>query len=68
MALLTKINNTIKYAKRFGGGLNLDQLWFRLLSDKIYSKKKLGIKLRITNYELRIVKRATKRSDWRRDW
>lgn len=41
MALLSEIKNTIKYARSFDGKLNLDQLWFRLLSDKIYSKKEI---------------------------
>jgi len=41
MALLDKIEKTIKYAQKYKAELNLEQLWFRLLSDKTYSKEEI---------------------------
>ena len=37
MKLLNIINKTIKYTNRFGARLNLNQLYFRLLSNKKYT-------------------------------
>ncbi len=44
MTLSSDINKTLKYAKRFGGKLTLNQLHFRLLSDKKYSLEEIKSK------------------------
>lgn len=54
MDLLDEIKETINYSLNFGGSLSLEQLWFRLLSDKKYNLKE--IKDKVTSYELRVTK------------
>lgn len=41
MSLLNAINETIRYATYFGGNLDLEQLCFRLLSNKRYQVKEI---------------------------
>jgi len=41
MSLLNLITKTIKYANRFGGKLDINQLYFRLLTSKKYSLKEV---------------------------
>lgn len=41
MEILESINRTIKYAQKYGGSLNEEQLFERLISNKIYKKEKV---------------------------
>lgn len=42
MSLLDDISKTINYSASFGSNLSLEQLWFRLLSDKKYSLEEIN--------------------------